>query len=113
MTTKKQLIVLTISMVRFAIFSAQYLFLMKWLGIKMPLAEGFCAAALFFWVMAVIPTITLTELGVRGHVSLYIFGHFSANAAAIVGATTGIWLLNLMIPSIVGSILILRMRFLR
>jgi hypothetical protein len=63
--------------------------------------------------MAVIPTIALAELGTRGEVSLYLFHHFSSNTIGILGATLAIWFLNLVIPSIAGSLLLLRMRLLR
>ncbi len=112
-TTAQQMKILGISMLRFAVFSAQYLFLLRWMNVDIPPAEGFCMSALFFWMMAVIPSVALTELGVRGSVSLYIFHHFSANTTGIIAATAGIWMLNLIIPSIAGSILILRMRLLR
>ena len=110
---KKQLLVLVISVVRFAIFTAQYLILMKWLNVDVPVFEGFMLSALFFWVMAVIPSVALTELGVRGSVSLFLFQPFSANTVGMLAATVGIWFLNLIVPSVIGSILILRMRILR
>ena len=109
-TTKRQMIILTISIVRFAIFTAQYLFLLKWMNVDVPIAAGFCMAALFFWIMAVIPSIALTELGIRGNVCIYLFQNFSDNTIGMLAATTGIWLLNLIIPSVIGSLLIIRMR---
>ncbi len=109
---KKQTLVLAISIARFAIFTAQYLILMKWLNVDLPAFDGFMLCALFFWVMAVIPSVSLTELGVRGSVSLYLFQHFSTNTVGMLAATAGIWFLNLIVPSIIGSILILRMRIL-
>jgi len=112
-STKEQIKILGISVLRFIIFTAQYLFLLRWMNVELPLAEGFCMAALFFWVMAVVPSIALTELGIRGKVSLHIFGLFSSNTIGILAATAGIWVVNLIIPSIIGSILILRMRLLR
>ena len=112
-TSKRQILVLAISLLRFSIFTAQYLFLLRWMNVNIPLAEGFCTAALFFWIMAVIPTVALTELGLRGNVSLYLFQHFSPNTIGMLVATTGIWLLNLIIPSIIGSLLIIRMRILQ
>jgi len=112
-TNRQQMTVLCISLMRFAIFTAQYLFLLRWMNVSVPLAEGYCLAALFFWIMAVIPSIALTELGLRGSVGIYLFQSFSPNTMGIVAATMGIWLLNLIIPSIIGSILILRMRLLR
>jgi Lysylphosphatidylglycerol synthase TM region len=109
-TTKRQILVLTISIVRFAIFTAQYLFLLKWMNVNVPIAAGFCMAALFFWIMAVIPSIALTELGIRGSVCIFLFQHYSDNTVGMLAATTGIWLLNLIIPSVIGSLLIIRMR---
>ncbi len=112
-TTRRQIIVLGLSVLRFAVFTAQYLFLLRWMNVEIPLGEGFIVAALFFWVMAVIPSIAVAELGVRGNVSLYLFHHFSPNTVGVLAATIGIWLLNLILPSIFGSILIMRMRLLR
>ncbi len=111
-TTRKQIIILGVSILRFSVFTAQYLFLLEWMNVNVPLAEGFFMAALFFWVMAVIPSIALAELGIRGNVSLYLFHHFSSNTVGMLAATSGIWLLNLVLPSILGSILIMRMRLL-
>lgn len=111
-TMKKQMTILGLSLLRFGIFTAQYLFLLRWMNVDIPLAEGFWMAALFFWILAVIPSVALTELGVRGEVSLFLFQHFSSNTVGMLAATAGIWLLNLIIPSIIGSILIFRMRFL-
>ena len=112
-TIRKQITVLGMSVLRFGVFTAQYLFLLKWMNVNLPMAEGFCMAALFFWIMAVIPSIALAELGIRGNVSLYLFQHFSSNTVGILAATSGIWLLNLVLPSIVGSILIMRMKLFR
>lgn len=112
-TTKRQILVLALSLLRFGVFTAQYLFLLRWMNVDIPLAEGFIVSALFFWTLAVVPSIALTELGVRGNVSLYLFHNFSANSVGILSATTGLWLLNLILPSVLGSLLIMRTRLLR
>ena len=110
---KEQLTILSISLLRFAVFTAQYLFFLRWMNVNIPLGQGYCMAALFFWAMAIIPSIALAELGERGQVSLYLFHHLSANTIGIIGATMGLWLLNLIIPAIIGSVLLIRMRLLR
>lgn len=112
-TTTKKIKVLSLSLLRVLVFTAQYLFLLKWMNVDVPIVQGFCTAALFFWVMAVIPSFALTELGIRGAVSIYIFGNFSSNTIGIVAATTGLWMLNLIVPSVIGSILIIRMKWVR
>lgn len=110
---KEQLTILILSMIRFSVYTAQYLILLYWMNITIPPLAGFCMAALFFWVMAIIPSIALAELGERGQVSIYLFGYFTQNVIGILSATIIIWLINLMIPAVIGSFLLLRMRFLR
>lgn len=115
-TPKQQLTILGISVLRYGIYTAQYLFLLYWMKIEMPFFDGFMMSALFFWVITVIPSITLVELGERGQVALYLFHYasgFSENMVGILAATVGIWCINLVLPAIVGSILLMRMRLLR
>jgi hypothetical protein len=61
-------------------------------------------------VMAIIPTFAIAELGLKGKVALLVTGLFSANKAGIFFATASIWFINLVIPAILGSILILGLR---
>ncbi len=112
-TPRLQLTILCISVLRYAIYTAQYLFLLWWMNVDMPAFGGFMMSSLFFWVIAVIPSITLVELGERGQVGLYLFHHFSDNTVGILAATVGIWCINLILPAILGSILLFRMRLLR
>lgn len=112
-TKREQTVILGISLLRYSIYTAQYLFLLYWMNVNMPFFEGYWMSALFFWVITVIPSITLVELGERGQVGLYLFHNFSDNTVGILAATVGIWFINLVLPAIIGSILLLRMRFLR
>ncbi|HXS37111.1 MAG TPA: lysylphosphatidylglycerol synthase transmembrane domain-containing protein [Flavipsychrobacter sp.] len=112
-STKEQLTILGLSLLRLGVFTAQYLFFLRWMNIDMPLAQGYLMCALFFWVMSIVPSIALAEIGERGQVGLYLFHHFSTNTVGILGATIGLWALNLIIPAIIGSILLVRMRVLR
>jgi Lysylphosphatidylglycerol synthase TM region len=112
-TNKEQLTILAISMLRFTVYTAQYLIFLRWMNVILPPVEGFLMSALFFWVMAIIPTLSLVELGERGQVSLYLFHHFSDNTVGILTATIGLWCINLILPAIIGCILLLRMRYIK
>jgi hypothetical protein len=110
---RDQIMILLISIVRYVVFAAQYLFLLRWMNVYMPLTEGFYMVTVFYWAIAIIPTIALAELGERGQVSLFLFHHFSSNTVGILAATMGIWLLNLIVPAVLGSFLLFRMRILK
>ena len=107
-TRQEQWSILGISLLRYCVFTTQYCLLLHWQGITLPVMGGFLLCTLFFWAMAVIPSITLAELGIRGTVSLFLFQAYSSNAAGIAMATFILWCMNLMLPALVGSILFFR-----
>jgi hypothetical protein len=64
-------------------------------------------------VMAMAPTIGFTELPIRAAASLQILQLFSNNLIGIQAASLGIWIINLVIPAVVGSLLILRIKIIK
>ncbi|WP_394337839.1 hypothetical protein [Chitinophaga silvisoli] len=98
---------LLLSALRYVVFSAQYLILLDTLGVEMLWWQGFLMNAVIYLVMAMVPTIAIAELGLRGKVSLYFMGFLSMNSPAIIAATVIIWLVNLVLPAVLGSVLLL------
>jgi hypothetical protein len=66
-----------------------------------------------FLALAIIPTIALAELGVRGKLSIFLFGMFSTNTLGIVLTASTIWLINLVVPALAGSLFILGIKIFR
>jgi hypothetical protein len=64
-----------------------------------------------FLVMAVVPTLTfLTELGLRWEASIQVLELYSPNIVGIFATSFAVWLINLIIPALIGSLLILRIK---
>ena len=76
----------------------------------MPLKEAIWSVSILFLLIAIVPTIPIAELGVRGEISIKVFGLFSSNTLGIVSAAGFIWLINLIIPALVGSLFVLSLR---
>ena len=57
-----------------------------------------------FLALAIVPTIALAELGIRGKLSIYLFGLFSTNTLGIILTASTIWLINLIVPALAGSL---------
>lgn len=112
-TMRQQLHILLFALLRFTVFTVQYYLMLRWMTIPLPVWSGFCLCALFFWGMAIIPSIALAELGIRSEAGLFLFSSFSVNKLGILTATTGLWFINLVIPALIGSILLLRLKLLR
>lgn len=98
---------LLLSALRYIVFSAQYLILLYALGVSFVWWQGFFMINVIYLVMAVLPTIAIAEIGLRGSVSMHFLGLLSTNAAGILAATVAIWLINLVLPAVMGSVLLL------
>lgn len=101
---------LSLSLLRFTIFIIQYYLLFRLFEVNIPWWQCLWSVSVSFLVMAVIPTIAIAELAQRGKVVTVIAGLFSTNILGINLATACTWFINLIIPAIVGSLLILTIK---
>ena len=97
---------LSISFFRFVVFVLQYIFMLQLLQVEQNMWTGFWMITVMFWIMAIIPSFAIAELGIRGTVAKTLFA-YSTNTIGILTATFGIWFINLFIPAFIGSLLIL------
>ncbi|MFZ9694751.1 MAG: lysylphosphatidylglycerol synthase domain-containing protein [Chitinophagaceae bacterium] len=98
---------LLFSTLRYLVFLLQYacaftLFNVCLSPLDLIAAVGFC-----FLLLSIVPNFAIAELGIRGLVSLWIVGLFSVNKTGILLATLTIWLVNLILPAVVGALLLL------
>jgi hypothetical protein len=108
--TSLYLQILFYSFLRFLVFALQYVLLWQVLQVDIGLWQGFWAIALVFLIMAIIPGFAIADVGIRGKVAISIVGIFSANSIAILAGTAGLWLLNLVVPALTGSLLLLTIK---
>lgn len=101
---------LSLSAIRYVVFVVQYFLLFRLFEVNMGWWQCFWAVSVIFLVLAIIPTFAIAELGLRGKVSLNLVGLFSSNSLGISIATATIWLINLVLPAIAGSLLILSVK---
>jgi MFS family permease len=104
---------LLLSAGRYVLFMVQYVLLLQVFKVHVSVIETACLVSVMFLVIAIIPTIAFAELGFRGQISLQLFGLVSANSLGIIATTAGIWIINLVIPAIAGSIFLLGVRLFR
>lgn len=104
---KQLLIILFLSFLRYLIFILQYAFLLRVMNVDIEFGLSICLIAVFYFFMALVPTIGITELPIRASAGLLIIGLFSNNIIGIHAASFSIWVINLVVPSIIGSLFIL------
>jgi len=106
--SKEMLRILLLSLFRYFTFILQYWLMLKLMNVDIQPVQSFYLTAVFYLLMAIAPTIGLLELPVRASAGVVIFGFFSGNVLGIQLAVFGIWLINLVLPAIAGSLFMMK-----
>ncbi|PLX20465.1 MAG: hypothetical protein C0597_04150 [Marinilabiliales bacterium] len=100
--------VIVLSMIRYMIFFVQFYLFLHFFDIDLTIAQTFISVSLIYLFSALIPTTTLIELGIKGSLAIFFIGLFSTNYIGIVLSTIFLWIINLAIPALIGSIFFLK-----
>ncbi|MBQ4548447.1 MAG: flippase-like domain-containing protein [Bacteroidales bacterium] len=118
---KKELLkILIISFLRYFIYTFQFVLLIWAFNIPLTYLNAMIPISFTYLLMMVIPFITITEIAIRGSVSILVFekwfiinGISNSLELMVFSASSLLWILNIAIPSIIGLFLIHRLKFFR
>lgn len=110
---KELLQLLILSILRYFVVLTQYYFLMQVFDVNIFWLDAFSLVGVMFLVLGIVPSIAFAELGFRGKVSVLLLGMVSTNTVGIIATIAGIWLINLILPAIAGTLVILGVRLFR
>lgn len=103
--------ILCLSFVRYIVFAVQYSLVFPVFDVNIGFGQAMGGMSVVFLIMAIVPTITfLTELGLRWEASIQVLELYSANMVGIFATSFTIWLINLIIPAMIGSLLIISIK---
>ena len=105
--------ILLFSFSRYIVFSIQFLILLNVFEIDSSTFHSMLSVMLIFLVVSVIPTIVVAEIGVRGSVAIYVFSLFTINSIGVFSSTLLLWIINLVIPSLIGIYFVFNLNFFR
>lgn len=104
---------LLFSLGRYLVYSFQYIFILHFFGIEVPILVALAGISTIFLIQTSIPLPPVMGLFARGEVALYIWGFFSANEINILAATFGLFIINLTVPALLGMIFIVKVNVLK
>jgi hypothetical protein len=102
--------VLLLSSLRFVFFILQYWLLFQLTNTGIDLRDTFTGISIMLLWLAIVPTFSFLELGLRWEFALLLLGSLTENTLGIAVSVTAVWLINLMLPAAVGAIGLLRYR---
>jgi hypothetical protein len=101
---------LLLSFLRYLIFIIQYILVFYFFEVNVAADTIATVMSVVFLAMAVIPSIALIEVWLRGEISIKLMGLFSINTLGIGFTSVTVWFINLILPAIAGSLLLLSLR---
>ncbi|UKJ08471.1 lysylphosphatidylglycerol synthase domain-containing protein [Solitalea lacus] len=107
------LTVFGMSFLRYLIFSMQYYLLINLFIPQVTYPICMVLISVIYMVQSILPTFAFFDIGIRGAAATYFFGFLVGDAEAVnvLAAAFGVWLLNLIIPSLLGVYFVLKANF--
>lgn len=105
--------ILLLAAIRYIVFTFQFYLLLKFFRVDISYSIAVTCIALVYLSMLLVPTITLTELGVRGGLAMAWFAGYTDALQEVVFASSLLWLINLILPSLIGCLFVFKFNFFR
>ena len=112
--------ILAISFLRYFLYTFQFVLLIWAFNVPLTYFKAMIPISLTYILMMVIPFITITEIAVRGSVSIFVFEKWfiinnisDSYLIMVFSASSLLWIFNIAIPSIIGLFLTYRLKFFR
>ncbi|MBL4676943.1 MAG: flippase-like domain-containing protein [Mucilaginibacter sp.] len=99
------------SLARFFVFSFQYYLVIDLLLPGLPFFSMMMTVLVFLFIQSAMPSLDLLDIGVRSFTAMHLFLYITNQQIAIIAAVSSIWLINLIIPAIIGSVFVFKLRF--
>tara|TARA_B100001971_G_C18220592_1_gene556880 strand:- start:362 stop:1339 length:978 start_codon:yes stop_codon:yes gene_type:complete len=111
--SQELLVVFILSVIRYLIFTTQFFILLKLFVVEISYFDASILTMVMLFVISIIPTIAISEIGIRASVAVYLFGLISLNTLGILSATFVLWVINLLLPAIIGTFFVFTLKFFR
>lgn len=98
----KLLLILFVTLFRYLVYVSQYVYLLYFFGIDLPYEALFASVSTMLIIHTVFPSVPFVDLGVKGNALVLILSRHSNNELGVVLAVFAIWVINIILPAIVG-----------
>lgn len=108
--------ILLLSLARYSVFSFQYFLLILAFhrlnepGMDLAIGSLWVVIPLIFLLKSIVPSLGLTEIGVRETVAIQVMEVFAIGSVVAVFSTALLYVINVLLPTLIGAILLWGMR---
>ncbi|MDF2433640.1 MAG: hypothetical protein JWP44_3271, partial [Mucilaginibacter sp.] len=109
--TDELLDIMWFCLARFLVFTFQYYLIMHLLIPQIPILQMALLMFVFFFIQSAMPSLDLIDIGVRSITADKLFSYITDQHIAVVVAISLIYIINLIIPAILGSVFVFKLKF--
>ena len=99
-------VILGISFVRFCIYVSQYVMLIYFFGVTHNLIAAVLGVITVFFLQSNLPLPPALSVLARGEMAIFLWSVFTTNVLGILAASFSLWIINLVVPALLGTIII-------
>jgi hypothetical protein len=103
--------ILAFCLARYIVFSTQYFIMFLWLIPALNFLDVVTLVSILFFVQSSLPSLDLLDIGIRSITALFFFKYITTQNTAVVACIASIWLINIIIPAILGSYFVFKLNF--
>lgn len=102
-----------LSIFRYLVFSFQFYVLLQLFNVDVTYTSAMVLISSMYLIASVVPTISFFDVVIKGGAAVYVFSQINTSDISILCITTLMWILNFVLPSIIGSFYILNFKLLK
>lgn len=98
---------LSLSALRYLIYSIQYVMILYYFGIDISFIAALSGVSVIFLLQSGVPLPPMLSVVARGELAIVVWSLFTDNVAGILVATFCLWIINLVLPALLGLLIVL------
>ncbi|MEM6718489.1 MAG: lysylphosphatidylglycerol synthase domain-containing protein [Bacteroidota bacterium] len=98
----------SLAVIRYLIFSHQFYVLLLFFGLNTSYWLAMSTITAMYLITSLIPMLFIFDVVVKGSVAVWLFGYLNISELNILCVVSLMWILNFVLPSIVGSYFVLK-----
>jgi hypothetical protein len=107
-TRQDLLLIMLISLGRYIVFCTQFFFMLRFFGIDLTTWQALISIPTTYLFVTFTPSFAFSDVAVRSSYAVLVIGVFSNQVVSIALAGACIWLVNFVIPLLVGLVVLAR-----
>ena len=98
--------ILGISSLRYMTYLSQYVLLIYFFGVTDDLVSSVLGVITIFFLQSNLPLPPALSVLARGEMAIFLWSVFTTNIIGIIAASFALWIMNLVVPAIIGTMII-------